>query len=104
MRHEYVELRQLGRLPSNDALDETAAADFQAAISVLPPPQNEEETLQLIAALPEDDSTAFGIAWGLLHNIEASPGWPIWAALDDSNWWVTFLRSRAERAGSARPS
>ena len=103
MRHEYVELKGLGRLPADDALDESLATSFQAVISALPPPQNDEETLLLIAALPGDDSTAFGLAWGLLHNIEASPTWPIWAALDDSTWWVTLLRNRAARAGLTRP-
>lgn len=34
----------------------------------------------------------------LLHVIEASPDWPVAAALDDRNSWVTLLRERSLRS------
>ena len=38
--------------------------------------------------------TSLGLASSLLHAIEASPDRPVWSALDDRNWWVTYLRER----------
>jgi len=34
-----------------------------------------------------------------VHFIEKAPDWPYADVLDDRNWWVQFLRERAERGG-----
>ena len=103
MRHEFSDLVRLGALPADDALDEQEAHRYQAAIEALPPYASAEEAVALVNTLPPDDSTSFGLAWAVLHAIEASPAWPIWAALDDRNWWVSHLRARCTRAGLAPP-
>jgi len=99
MRHEFVELVRLGPLPADDDLDEDAARRYVGAIDSLPPLPTAEEAVALVAIFPPDDSTAFGLAWSILHTIEASPSWPVWSALDDRNWWVSYLRERCVRAG-----
>jgi hypothetical protein len=104
MREEIRELLRLGRLPSEDDLGELDASQFTDAIEGLPPAPTPEEAVALVSLLPSDDSTSFGLAWSLLHAIEASPEWPVWSALDDRNWWVVLLRQRCERAGLERPT
>ena len=100
MRPEFVALLDLGPLPADDDLDEATARKYDEAIDG---PSAEtptiEEAVALLGVFPPDDSTAFGLAWSLLHMIEASPGWPPRSALDDRNWWVTYLRERNERSG-----
>jgi hypothetical protein len=85
VRHEIENLIQLGPLPADDALDQEVASRFVEAIDGLPACPTGEEAAALVAILPPDDSTAFGLAWSLLHAIEASPEWPVWGALDDRN-------------------
>lgn len=103
MRHEFHELARLGPLPADDALDEQGAQRYETAIRALPASPSAEEAAALLDTLPPDDSTAFGLAWTVLHAIEASPAWPLWDALDDRNWWVSQLRERCTRAGLAPP-
>jgi hypothetical protein len=98
MRREFEHLVGLGPLPANDALDEAAARLYEEAIDALPVPTGDEATA-LLSIFPPDDSTSFGLAWSILHAVEASPAWPVWDALDDRNWWVSHLRERCERAG-----
>lgn len=99
MRQEVEELIRLGPLPADDALDEETARRCTDAIDALPVELTAEEAHALIGILPPDDSTAFGLAWSVLHAIEASPSWPLWSSLDDRSWWVTLLRGRCSRAG-----
>lgn len=99
MRSEFHELVQLGPRPADDDLDEETARRYVEAIDCLPAKPTTEEAVALVAILPPDDSTAFGLAWSILHAIEASPSWPVWGALDDHNWWVSHLRERCVRAG-----
>ena len=77
MRPEFVALLDLGQLPADDDLDEATARKYDEAIDG---PSAEtptiEEAVALLGVFPPDDSTAFGLAWSLLHMIEASPGWP----------------------------
>jgi hypothetical protein len=103
MRSEFENLVRLGRLPGDDALDEAAASQFANAIDGLPASPMCEEAAALVAILPPDDSTAFGMAWSILHAIEASPDWPVWSELDDRSWWVTLLRQRCESGGKTPP-
>ena len=96
-------MAELGRLPADDGLDEEAAQRYTDAIDGLQDAPTADEASALIRVLPPDDSTAFGLAWGILHAIEASPAWPLWTELDDRNWWVRFLRERCERGGLTPP-
>lgn len=95
---------RLGQLPPDDDLSEAEASQFADAIDGLPPTPTADEAVALASILPPDDSTSFGLAWSLLHAIEAAPEWPVWTAMDDRNWWVTLLRQRCERADLARPT
>lgn len=104
MRPEFRELLLLGQLPPEDDLDEDEASRFVIALDGLQSAPTAEEAVALVSILPPDDSTSLGLAWSVLHAIEAAPEWPIWSALDDRNWWVTLLRRRCERAGLARPA
>jgi hypothetical protein len=56
--------------------------------------------------LPAREDSAYGLAWMLLHFIETSPSWPIWAALDDRSPWVVFLHAvgRSHRASCGSSS
>ena len=103
MRQEFEELVRLGPLPTDDDIDDQTARQFLEAIDALREPPTAEEALALITVFPPDDSDALGLAWGVLHAIEASPSWPVWSALDDHNWWVSYLRARCERAGLKPP-
>lgn len=98
MRPEFAALFDLGPLPADDDLDEATARRYADAIDGLASETPTiEEAVALLNVFPPDDSTAFGLAWSVLHVIEASPGWPMLSALDDRNWWVTYLRERCER-------
>jgi hypothetical protein len=99
MRGEFEKLVAFGRLPASDELDEETARRYGDAIAALPEAPTADEAVALIDLFPPDDSTAFGLAWSILHKIESSPYWPVWSALDDRNSWATRLRLRCERAG-----
>ena len=104
VERRYLELRALGRLPADGAApDESSVARFQEVLEAVRAPQSDEEVLVLVNALPTDDSTAFGLAWAIVHKVEASPLWPAWDALGGSGWWVGFLKDRAERGGLVPP-
>ena len=102
MRPEFADLVALGRLPQDDSIDESAARPYVEAFDALKEIPTAEEAVALVDIFPSDESTALGLAWSLVHAIEASPAWPVWSALDDRNWWVTYLRERCERAGLQR--
>jgi hypothetical protein len=89
VRQAFQELVDLGPLPASDALDAQNAQQYEEAIKSLPSTPTAEEAIALVDLLPPDDSTAFGLAWSLLHAIEASAAWPLPEALDDRNVWVT---------------
>jgi hypothetical protein len=76
-----------------------AARQYEEAVEALPPDPTAEEAVALVELLPPDDSTAFGLAWSILHAIEASSAWPVWEALDDHSVWVRRLRERASAPG-----
>lgn len=103
MRQEFEALVRLGPLPRDDDLDDRTARPYVDAIDALPESPTAQEAQALLAILPPDDSTALGLAWSVLHAIEASPAWPMWSELDDRNWWTSLLRARCERAGLQPP-
>jgi hypothetical protein len=104
MRGQFERLVALGPLPGDDGLDETGARTYVEALDELTEAPTVAEAVALVGLLPPDESTALGLAWSLVHAIEASPEWPVWSALDDRNWWVTYLRERCERAGIVWPT
>jgi hypothetical protein len=61
MRSEFETLMRLGPLPGDDAVDEEAASRFTDAIDGLPASPTGEEAAALVAILPPDDSTGFGL-------------------------------------------
>ena len=95
MRDVVKRLVALGPLP--DEADHVAPWDeWQQAAEALPAPATDEEAAAVLTLLPEDEGSGFGIAWPLLHFVETAPGWPLKDRLDDSTWWLRFLRERAE--------
>jgi hypothetical protein len=70
---------------------------YRAALAVLPSPPTRDEVIALLDVFPLDDATMFGLAWTLLHYVEAAPDWPYVESLDDRSWWLSFLRERADR-------
>ena len=88
MRKEYRELVALA----------TDAERYEKALGRLPGNATAEEAAALVSLLPPDDSTDFGLAWTIIHAIEASSEWPVWVALDDGTPWRTELRRRVDRA------
>lgn len=96
VREEVRRLVALGPVP--DEADPDAPWDeWQQAAEALPAPATDEEAETVLTLLPADEGSGFGIAWPLLHFVETAPGWPLMARLDDSTWWLRFLRERAQR-------
>lgn len=85
-------------MPS-DGADEDTVRRFEEALSGLPAVPTRAEVAVLLDVFPASDDTLFGAAWTLLHYVEGAPGWPYESMLDGRNWWVRFLRERAERGG-----
>jgi hypothetical protein len=53
------------------------------------------EAESLLSAFPSDDSDCFGLAWTLVHILEASEGWPPALALSKASGpWAEILRNR----------
>jgi len=63
-----------------------------------------DDIAALMSLLPADGDDGCGLNWTILHSIEASPDWPIWDLLGDtqSEWVDTFL-IRLKNAGIQRP-
>jgi hypothetical protein len=106
MRPVVSELAALGRLPT--ALD-TPQADLDRWVRLLDEARLQaptaDEIPSLLGLFPVGDDTAFGLAWTVLHAVEACPDWPIWDALDvcDSAY-ADILRLRLRNAGTTRPA
>ena len=96
MRDEVKHLVALGKLP--DETDHDATWDvWQQAAEALRAPATDEEAAAVLPLLPADEGSGFGMVWPLLHFVETAPGWPLTDRLDDSTWWLRFLRERSER-------
>lgn len=74
MRETVRTLVDLGQLPTDTELDEATAKRFAEAFSAVDRP-SADEAAALVALLPPDSSTSFGLAWTLVHLIESSPTW-----------------------------
>jgi hypothetical protein len=96
------ELVGLGGLLPESASFEVAPErfdDLTRIVRSLVAPPTAEEARAAAGLFPPDETSCFGLAWTLVHFIEKAPGWPYPEVLDDRNWWVQFLRERAERGG-----
>ena len=96
MRSSVVAVIALGRLPGESVEDVDVWRQFEEALAALPERCLDEEAVALLDSLPEDDESAYGMAWTLLHFIETAPSWPLRAELDDRSPWVVLLRRRAD--------
>ncbi len=99
VQHGVTTLLRLGQMPVETDADEETVKRFQEGVEALVAPASDDEAIALLNVLPQDDDSLFGLAWSVLGFIETAPNWPDRTALDDRNWWVTFLRERAERGG-----
>lgn len=97
VRETVRTLVDLGQLPTDTELDEATAKRFAEAFSAVDRP-SADEAAALVALLPPDSNTSFGLAWTLVHLIESSPTWPDANVLDDRNYWVALLRERSARS------
>jgi hypothetical protein len=98
MRDTARNVVALGHLPADAELDAPTARRYEEALKAVEHRPSRDEALALVALLPPDASTSFGLAWTLVHIIESSPAWPLADALDDRNHWVSLLRERAARS------
>jgi hypothetical protein len=89
-------LAALGTMPP-ESQDEALWARWHQVVEALPAPATDEEARAAASALPSDDSTGFGLAWGLVHFIESAPGWPLSDVVAGDGPWLSFLRDRADR-------
>jgi len=74
------------------------------SLDALKHPLSSDDIRALASMLPDDDDTAFGLNWTILHSIEASPDWPVWDVLaNDQSDWINRLRRRLANGGMLPP-
>lgn len=74
MRPEYRALQRLGQMSEESATQEDIDR-FVEATDQLPAPGTEDEIEVILQTLPRNGETYYGVAWTLLHCLEASPLW-----------------------------
>ena len=73
-------------------------------LDALSHPLAPDEVAALMSLLPSDGDDACGLNWTVLHWIEASPDWPRWDLLADSeDEWIEIFLIRLKNAGIERP-
>lgn len=92
LRPAVVALLDAGQLPSEDA-EVASIAKFERLITAIEEPLNRAEATELLAVFGIDD--CYGLAWTLLHLIEASD-FEFRAAPDEENEWVQRLWARQD--------
>lgn len=97
IRSEVQQLVDLGPFPASADADEYDIDRRGALLTAIKPPLTHEEAEALLACFGPDE--AFGLAWALLHLIEAAPGGaPIFTKPKPSdNEWVRTLWDRSHR-------
>jgi hypothetical protein len=76
IRREVQQLVDLGAFPASADADEHDASRRGALLAAINPPLTHDEAVALLTCFGPDE--AFGLAWALLHLIEATPaGVPI---------------------------
>jgi hypothetical protein len=102
VRAPYAELVRRGVFPDERDAGPAEVSQREAMVRALPTPPMEEETRALVPLFGND--SFFGLAWSLLHLIEADPAWPYWDELTDlSNPWRARLYRRLVNAGQNPP-
>ena len=88
-----------------DGLDSEQLAAATKHIDALVHPLSPDDIRALLDLLPQTGDTAAGLNWSILHAIEASPDWPMWALLgDQGNEWVRTFRLRLANGGFHPPA
>ena len=97
LRTEVQQLIELGPFPAAANADEDDIIRRGELLTSIKGPLTQEESAALLACFGPDDS--FGLAWALLHLIEATPGEiPISVKPHESdNEWVRRLWDRSHR-------
>jgi hypothetical protein len=102
MRSQFIELSQLGPLPSAESILDNPDGDalvkrYEALITSIQPPVTDDEARVLVGLFGPDE--CFEAEWPLIHLIETAPGWPLEDCLaDTSNEWVALLKQRVENS------
>lgn len=77
----------------------------EKCIASLEQPLSDKDVEALVALLPDEEDSAFGLNWAILHAIEAAPGWPRWDLLfNEQSEWVRTFRQRLANGGFHPPS
>ena len=101
MRAEYLELQALGQM-CEAADDEIRVQRFVEVIDALPAPDTQVEIESILKTFPSGGDTYFGVAWTLLHTLEASPLWLQLAEQyrphDEQDEWLGTLQRRIANA------
>lgn len=96
IRPEIIELVKLGSFPSSRNVQPVVIERQEQLLRGIAPPISDAEACELVKLFGPDDY--FGLAWTVLHLIEASPNWPLTACLSDSsNEWIVRLKERITR-------
>lgn len=97
IRPEVQKLIGLGPFPSSAGADEREIDRRGELLNSIKPPLTQEEATALLVCFGPDD--AFGLAWALLHLIEATPGGiPIAVKPKQTdNEWIRRLWDRSHR-------
>jgi hypothetical protein len=64
-------------MPGDAAADSRTVVSWEAAVRTIERPVTDAEAVVLIDALPHDETSCFGLAWGLVHAIETAPGYGV---------------------------
>jgi hypothetical protein len=93
MRQAVRTLASLGPLPASDLAEQGEVERYQELLGSISAPVTDEEAAALLLLFGPDD--CFGLAWTLLHLIESSPGWPLFAVCQQApatEWRERLLR------------
>jgi hypothetical protein len=95
IRSEVQQLVDLGPFPASADADEHDVDRRGALLTGITPPLTQEEAAALLVCFGPDE--AFGLAWALLHLIEATPGGAPFATKpqQSDNEWVRRLWDRS---------
>ena len=98
IRQPVIELKKLGKLPSEEDADPEVVRRHELLIRALDVPLSDDEARVLVNIFGKDG--CFGLASSLVARIETAPSWPILDSLSNiQNPWIVELRERARRGG-----
>jgi len=97
MRHEVLQLAQLGPFPSEDGQLQADVDERKERLHSISRPLSNEEACLLATLFGPD--TFCGLAWTMLTLIETAPDWPIRECLNalDNGLWGSTLKQRAKK-------